>query len=166
VRRQRDDHDCGPTALANALERFGLRRGLSAVAKACGTTLEGSDEGDLTRGALALGCGADPFACDDPRAALTWLLASLKAGRPALLCVDRWGHWITALGACGRDVVIYDPARETGGTFVLRWRSLRRRWETARRARRSDPRFYALAVSHPEVSAETIPPPSGILGKS
>lgn len=153
MRRQTGDHDCGPTALANALERYGIRRGLSTVAKLCGTTLEGSDEDDIMRGALALGCGVDEYRGGDERDSRRWLLDTLDAGRPALLCIDRWGHWVTALGSCGLDVVIYDPARETGGASVLRWRSLRRRWEAARRVRRAagaiGVKFYALGISAP-----------------
>lgn len=162
MRRQSADHDCGPTALANALERFGVKRGRSTMAHLCGTTLEGSDEDDIKRGALALGCGVDEHRGDTPRGSHLWLLETLAAGRPALLCVDRWGHWVTALGACGRDVVIYDPARETGGAAVLRWRTLRRRWEAARRVRRAgdaiDVKFYGLAISSPERTPGLAPP--------
>lgn len=164
MRRQRADHDCGPTALANALERFGIRRGLATVAKLCGTTLEGSDETDLMRGALALACGVDEHAGDGERESRAWLASTLAAGRPALLCIDRWGHWVTAIGACGADVVIYDPARETGGAAVLRWRSLRRRWEAARRVRRASGangvKFYALGIGAPPTAHRALHAPT------
>ncbi len=156
MRRQTGDHDCGPTAVANALEWHHRRVGLSGLRDVCGTTDDGSDEDDIKRALLAYDCGVDELAGDDPRGAHVWLLESLAAGRPALLCVDRWGHWVTAIGAAGRQIVIYDPARETGGTVVLRFADLRRRWEAARRVRRAAGapavRFYAIGVGRPEPS--------------
>lgn len=149
MRRQTADHDCGPTAIANALERYGKRFGLSGLRALCGTTDDGSDEDDIKRALLAYGCGVDEHNGDDWRTAYAWLLESLVHGRPVILCVDRWGHWITALGACGRDAIIYDPGRETGGTSVLRWKRLRQRWEAARRVRQGAPRFYGIAVGEP-----------------
>lgn len=153
MRRQTADHDCGPTALANALERFGIRRGLAGLARVAGTTLDGTDEEGLLRAALSLRCGVDVFAGAVELEARAWLMESLRAGRPVVLCLDRWDHWVTAIGACGADVVIYDPARATGGASVLRWRSLRRRWLAPRRARKDagSPgiRFYGIAIARP-----------------
>ena len=158
MRRQCGDYDCGPTALANAFEVHHRRVGLRGLRHVCGTTEAlGTDEDGLKR-ALALYAGGwDEHAGDDPRAARAWLDASLAAGRPAVLCVDRWQHWVTAVGAIGGQYVVYDPARETGGTYALRFSALRRRWEAARRVRREGGapgvRFYALSVGSPMSSA-------------
>lgn len=154
MRRQRADFDCGPTAVANALEVHHRRVGLGGLRDVCATTAElGTDEDGLKRGLLHYGCGVDELAGDDPRAAHVWLLESIAAGRPALLCIDRWQHWVTVVGGCGPQIVIYDPARETGGTLVLRFKDLRRRWEAARRVRRAagapGVRFYAIGVGAP-----------------
>jgi ABC-type bacteriocin/lantibiotic exporter with double-glycine peptidase domain len=150
VRRQTADNDCGPTAIANALEVHHRRLGLRGLRDLVGTTGEGSDEHDIMRALLAYGFGVDEHAGDSPLAARDWLLDSIAAERPVLLCVDRWDHWVTALGACGRQVVIYDPARDTGGTFVLRFKDLRPRWEAARRVRRAGGspgvRFYGIGI--------------------
>lgn len=150
MRRQTADHDCGPTAIANALEVHHRRLGLRGLRELVGTTLEGSDEHDVIRALLAYGCGVDEHAGDAPRAAELWLRESLAAGRPVLLCVDRWEHWITAVGQIGGQFVVYDPARETGGTFVWRFKDLRPRWEAARRVRgRGAGRFFGIAVGPP-----------------
>lgn len=155
MRRQTADHDCGPTAVANALERYGRRLGLAGLRALCGTDVEGTDEQEVIRALLAYRCGVDEHRGESPYHAHAWLLESLVSGRPVLLCVDRWGHWVTALGACGRDVVIYDPARETGGATVARWPKLRRRWEAARRVRRAggapSVRFYGIGVGPPDL---------------
>lgn len=149
MRRQVADHDCGPTAVANALEALGRRVGLAGLRALTGCDPEGSDDEDVRRALLAYGCGVDEFASDDALAARAWLAQSLAVGSPTLLCVDRWGHWITALGALGDATVIYDPGRETGGATALRWKALRRRWEAARRVRRRAPRYYGVAVGAP-----------------
>lgn len=153
MRRQTASNDCGPTAIANALEVHHRRLGLRGLRDLVGTTGEGSDEDDLIRALLAYRCGVDVHAGDVPRAAEAWLLESLGAGRPVLICVDRWDHWITVLGRVGRQFVIYDPGIETGGAFVLRFKDLRPRWEAARRVRRAGGaprvRFYGIAVGEP-----------------
>lgn len=149
MRRQTADHDCGPTAIANALEAHHKRVGLRGLRDLCGTTDDGTDEDDVKRALLAYGCGVDELSTSDVRAAREWLLDGLRAGRPTLLCVDRWGHWVTAIGCIGTQVVLYDPARETGGVAVLRFKALRARWEAAKRVRKTDARFYGIAVGEP-----------------
>lgn len=146
MRRQSGDNDCGPTAIANALEVHHRRIGLRPLRELTGCEPNGSDEDDILRALLALGCPADVHEGDDQRQAKVWLLSSLAHGRPVLLCVDRWDHWITVIGTCADQAVIYDPARETGGTYVLRWKALRARWEAARQVRGRAARYYGVAV--------------------
>lgn len=151
MRRQTGDHDCGPTSIANAFEYHHRRVGLRGLRDLCGTTIsDGTDEHAIVRALVAYGCGVDEHAGDDARAALAWVRESLEADRPVLLCVDRWEHWVTVIGA-QRQFVIYDSGPEHGGTFVLRDKDLRRRWEAAKRVRGRAPRFYGLAVGPPEL---------------
>lgn len=152
MRRQTGDHDCGPTAIANAFEFHHRRTGLGGLRALCGTTVAGgTDEDGIIRGLLAYGCGVDVLAELDPRAALTWLRASLITwDRPVLLCVDRWEHWVTVVGASARQFLIYDPSREAGGAFALRDKDLRRRWEAAKRVRGRTERFYGISVGPPD----------------
>jgi ABC-type bacteriocin/lantibiotic exporter with double-glycine peptidase domain len=155
MRRQTADHDCGPTAIANALEVHHRRVGLRGLRELVGTTDDGSDEHDLIRALLAYGAGVDEHRGRCAFAAREWLAESTAAGRPVLLCVDRWQHWVTLIGAVGAQLVIYDPARETGGVSVLRWKQLAQRWEAARRAARAagspGVRFYGIAVGPPSI---------------
>ncbi len=59
---------------------------------------------------------------------------NLEDGKPVLLCVDSWSHWITALPRgngvrlTARHVWVADPARD-GDEVVKRstWRQLLRR---------------------------------------
>lgn len=156
MRRQTSDHDCGPTAIANAFEFHHKRIGLRGLRDLVGTTAEtpeGGDEHDIMRALLAYGSDVDEHASGDARRAWVWLLESLDADRPVLLCLDRWEHWVTAIGRAGRQVVVYDSSVHFGGTFVLRFRDLRPRWEAARRVRRAGGapgvRFYGIAVGPP-----------------
>lgn len=127
-------------------------RGLRALV---GTTDDGSDEHDIIRALLAYGCGVDEHRGTSALAAREWLTVSITAGRPVLLCVDRWQHWVTVTGALGAQFNLYDPARENGGAFVLTWKQLARRWEVARRAARAagdgGVRFYGIAVGAPSL---------------
>lgn len=150
MRRQCADHDCGPTAIANAFEYHHRRIGLRGLRELCGASeAEGTDEHGIMRALITYGCGVDEHADDDARAALAWVHSSLLAGRPVLLCVDRWEHWVTIIGVSARQVTLYDPARETGGTFVLRDKDLRSRWEAAKQVRGRAPRFYGIAAGAP-----------------
>jgi ABC-type bacteriocin/lantibiotic exporter with double-glycine peptidase domain len=154
VRRQTADNDCAPTAIANAFEFHHCTVGLGAVRELVGTTDDGSDEHDVLRALLAYGCAVDEFKSDSARDSFKWVLDSVQHGRPVLLCVDRWDHWVTVIGGAGRQVTIYDPARETGGTFVLRFKDLRPRWEASRKVRKRGgaPRvkFYGIALDPPK----------------
>lgn len=102
------------------------------------------------RALLAYSCGVDEHAGNDHRAAVEWVRESLAADRPVLLCVDRWEHWVTLIGATRRTFTLYDPARDTGGAFVLRDKHLRSRWEAAKRVRGREGRFYGIAVGAPD----------------
>lgn len=151
MRRQTSDFDCGPAALANALEVHHRRIGLRGLRALCGTTeATGTDEDGIKRALLAYGFGIDEHTGASPREAHLWLVDSLQNGRPAILCCDRWQHWTTAIGAVAGQVIIYDPARETGGTFVLRFKDLRARWEAARPVQKAGGalgiRFYGIGV--------------------
>lgn len=149
MRHQLDDFDCGPTAIANAFEVHHRRIGLHGLRALTHCDPDGADEDDLLRALLAYGCPVDVHESDTPRLARLWLVDSVQQGRPVLLCVDRWSHWVTVIGLVGSDLVIVDPARETGGTFVVGFKALARRWEAARRVRRRAARFYGIGVGKP-----------------
>ena len=38
----------------------------------------------------------------------------LSRGRPVLLCVDQWDHWVAAVGNLGGKVLIFDPDSSPG----------------------------------------------------
>lgn len=144
---QTNGYSCGPAAVQNALLVHHRRVSQRSLRALCETNeVEGTDEQGVLRALLAYGYAPDEWSGDVARDAERWLLASLIAGRPVVLCVDRWEHWVTLIGAVGRQVVLYDPARGVERLRVLRWSDLRKRWEAARRDRGRSPRFYGVGV--------------------
>ena len=102
---QEDDYMCGPSSLQKALSAQGLVVSQELVAKACGTTIDGSDEEDIKRGILHFGFTYDEYQTDIWNEAIHWLDSSLGLyGAPALLCVrveEAWDHWVCVYGGLG-----------------------------------------------------------------
>lgn len=156
MRVQDDDWSCGLVAIQNALEVLQGRVSRRALLQACAANEDdGTPEDEIVRALLSLKFEVDVFESDVPAEAGRWVATSLAAGRPILVCVDRWSHWVTLIGVCGRRVLGFDPAGWSGwrapadGFFVLRPADLRRRWEAAKRVRGRARRFYGIAIAAP-----------------
>ncbi len=155
MRYQTTEYNCGPAALQNALKV--LKRNVSQdwIADLAGTTTDGTDEHGLQRAILALGFGFDMVEESSPASAWQRLMYHLLVGRPVVLCVDRWGHWITVVGACGWRLLAVDPARypfviRENGILVLEKDRLMKRWRAARRvAGKNGPRYFGMAIGVP-----------------
>jgi hypothetical protein len=157
LRFQQTDFYCGPAALQNAL--LVLRQYVTQrrIADLAGTTdADGTDEEGLKRAAVALGYGIDEMSFAAPGPAWEFLRGSLLAGRPVIVCVDRWSHWITAIGGCGPQVLVAEPARyaysvRENGILVVNRDWFLRRWRAGRRVRGpGGPVYYGLAIGRVE----------------
>lgn len=153
IRYQQNDYYCGPAALQNALKVLRRHVTQDRIAELAGTTEdEGTDEEGLTRAAVALGFGVDPIEASKPMKAWGHLGYSLfVGGRPVILCVDRWSHWVTAIGICGSHVLLAEPgnygwAKKENGILVVNRDRFLRRWVAARKVRKRGPAYYGLAV--------------------
>lgn len=155
MRYQQNEYYCGPAALQNALRVLKHSVSQERIADLAGTTqAEGTDEEGLKRAALAVGAELDEFGYNEPAKAWGHLAYNLMVGRPTLLCVDRWTHWVTAIGLCGSVIILAEPARvgysarENGILVVHRERFLRR-WRAGRTKHRGldEPRYYGIGVS-------------------
>lgn len=151
---QKRDYDCGPAAVRNALEALHVRKGLSGLRVLCGTSeCDGTQEDGIKRAFLAYGCDVDEWSSNQRSKSLEWLQVSISHGRPIVLCVDQWEHWITVIGALNQDFVIFDPANpfngdpRQGGAAVVKAFRLMARWEASRRVRGNCGRFYGIAAS-------------------
>lgn len=149
MRYQGETFSCGPAALSNAFRTLGLRVSEAQVRKASGCTESGTDELGLMAAAREFGFSAVPNHTRDVRGAWAFVRSNVLDGRPCLLCVDTWGHWVTVTGIVGERVIVIDPANTQknmweNGIHPLRSRDLARRWRNPR----EDEPFYAIAIGH------------------
>ena len=159
MRYQTTDYNCGPAALQNALKALRHHVTQDKLAELAGTTPDGTDDEGLKRAVVALGFGVDEISCVEPRVAFARLYGSLLVGRPVVLCVDRWSHWVTAIGVCGTRVLLAEPGRypyslRENGLQVLNKDRLCKRWRAAHRVTGAGgPRYYGLAVGPCDTNA-------------
>ena len=110
MRYQNTNFNCGPAALANALEVYGKKVTQEAIAAIAKTTTEGTDEAGLIRATKKNGFVPYKIRMKIGSVAFNDLWIQLGLGRPVILCVDKWTHWVAAVGLVGRKVIISDPA--------------------------------------------------------
>lgn len=138
---QRDRFSCGVFAVLNALRALGVKvsekqvRQHTATARGQGTTEHG------IRNALErFGCYGDELHLADKAEGFDVVHAHVLNGAPVLLYVDG-DHWVTAVGACGDRLLIFDSENEPDnraehGVHVYDARKLARRWLKDRGARK------------------------------
>ena len=144
--------NCGPAALQNALAVLRFPASQNALAKLAGTSEgDGTDEEGIKRAAIAQGCTVDEIAVEGATTAWTHLGYSLLVGRPVVACIDRWTHWVTVIGLCGKTVIIAEPARTAltlgqNGILVMGRDRFLHRWRAGRRVAKDLPQYYGIAV--------------------
>lgn len=150
MRYQSRPWSCGPAALVNAARALGRRVTEGRVRRLSGSTeTVGTDEHGLMVAARELGFSAVPHHSRDAATSWAFVRSNVLDGRPCLLCVDTWGHWVTAVGIVGDRVILIDPANTVKnmaelGVHTMRRSALSRRW----RHPREDEPFYAIAIGH------------------
>ena len=115
--------------------------------KLCGTTDDGTDEHQIMMGLDLLGHTYTPTGNNARKEARAALDAELLAGRPALLCVDEWGHWITVIAPpLGARYPYVDPVN--GKIKLIHWRTLERRWAASARLQTGplDTTYYYISI--------------------
>lgn len=109
---------------------------------------DGTDEAHLIRAVREMGLKATPHGGSGGPAAWAFVRSNVSEGRPCLLCIDQWRHWVAVVGSLGGRVILADSARSIrnqaeNGVHVLSRPGLIRRW----RCRNERDAFYAIAVS-------------------
>jgi hypothetical protein len=156
MRYQQKPYYCGPASVQNALLRYGKLVGQDRIARMASTTKEdGTDEHGLKKAIESLGYQWYELHNDDWLTALTWMGDQITAGRPIILCVERWLHWVTMIGGIGFrprfSYITVDPARfphnsKENGVHVWGYRKLKKEWTAARKVHEGTGRYYALSV--------------------
>lgn len=147
MRYQEHPWSCGPAALRCAGIVLGEKVSERTIRAKAGSDEDGTDELELIQAARDLGWTATPHHSADKAAAWAFVRASLLDGKPALLCLDQWNHWVCVIGIVGDKVLYFDPANtkknmdECGITVTSRT-SLSKRW----RCPREQEPFYAIAI--------------------
>lgn len=118
----------------NALRCFGRRVAERRVRKSVGTTEDGTTEVGICGGLRELGFTANPFETTDTQAAWGWIIEGLRTGKPVIVCVDNWQHWVTVIGQVGDRVIVCDPANtkkneEENGIASMSKKDFLRRWK-------------------------------------
>lgn len=147
MRYQQRSWSCGPAALVNAARAIGVRVSEGRLRKLAGTTEDGTDEHELITAARGIGLTATPHHSADQATAWAFVRANVLDGRPCLICIDQWSHWVAVVGIVGDRILLADPANTKknmaeNGTHSLSRKDLDRRW---RCPAESEP-FYAIAV--------------------
>lgn len=125
---QPNDYECGPFALKHALVALGRIVSEDRIAMVARTHWwSGTSEIRLVRAARAFDCDLRLVRSLNGERARLELTAALRQRRPTILCVDDWGHWITAVRYDGGKFVIIDSDREPVLDAVS-WPQLRARW--------------------------------------
>jgi ABC-type bacteriocin/lantibiotic exporter with double-glycine peptidase domain len=151
VKLQERGYSCGPAALRAALYVLGHNLTESALRRRAGTTTWGTDEKGIVRAVNYYGHGSREYNSESIKRSWSWLKNTVGRGKPVLLCVDGWSHWVAVVGKLGGKLLVFDPDSTGGrrkrysGLEVFNEHDLGTRWryddeETGRS------NYYAIAV--------------------
>ena len=124
---QPNSYECGPFALKHALLMLGVFADERQLARLAGTSSGGTDEVQLAHAAARFRCDLPTVRRTDAESARATLIAQLARGRPTLICVDQWEHWLTVVGEDDGRYVLLDSAKDAV-VRVVRWHELEQMW--------------------------------------
>jgi hypothetical protein len=148
---QSNKWQCGPFALKHALAIVGHFVDEESITRAARTTKDGTDEKMLRRAADKFGCGLLEIRRFGEKSAFRALKDAIEAGKPSMICINQWGHWVTIVGfdAKSERFVVIDSEKDPV-VRIPTWSELKRRWaynEYDREGRLKQ--FYDLYVLRP-----------------
>jgi ABC-type bacteriocin/lantibiotic exporter with double-glycine peptidase domain len=116
MRFQSNKSSCGPAALHNALAALGIYRSEDELIALCKQKPDGTSARGLINAIKAIASADSPLhgrgvRWRDPEDAvvgLWWTIA--EQGRPVVLCVDSFEHWVACTGYLGRRFAVMDSA--------------------------------------------------------
>jgi hypothetical protein len=122
-------YQCGPFALKYALVMLGKMEDEAEIERLAGSTWwYGTDEIGLARAAEHYDCGLVEINESSSDKAITKLDKHLNKGYPAILCVDKWSHWIAVIAKEGNKYICVDSGMKKV-IIVLPKKELLRRWK-------------------------------------
>lgn len=142
MRFQEQDNSCGAACVKNLMLAMGVDiKTEQEVRKKAGTNRKGTTQGGIKRALKAYGHNSESFQFRLHRSALRHLEVLLRAGRPVVLCVDDWHHWVVVLARFRptfdgpKTYLVVDPgwdadkASKEGPCQILSEEELKSRWQ-------------------------------------
>ena len=128
-------YSCGAAALVNSLRTLGIKITEKRARKLAGTTTEGTDEEGICNALKALKVLYSLGSFSDRVDALGMLRSEVACGSPAIVCVQRGGHWVVVAGVMGRKFIVVDSAKTLSnkaenGVTVMEEKELLRTWKS------------------------------------
>lgn len=106
-------YSCGPAAIRSALYVLGHTVREATIRRWARTTpQDGTDEKGVMRAVHHYNHKTKEYQSESSRKSWQWLKYTLGEGKPVLLCVDSWNHWVAAIGTLGGQVMIFDPDKD------------------------------------------------------
>lgn len=145
MRFQSNRSACGPAALHNALAALGVARSEDELIQLTGQRPSGTSAAGILRAIKTISEGVVPPLVgeavmwrnkDEAVRGLWWYLT--ERGRPLILCVDNFDHWVACTGYLGYRFAVMDSA-DNRLAIYYDVAALVGRWE-------KDGRFYAIVV--------------------
>lgn len=131
MRYQSRKSSCGPAALRNALDLLGIERAEDELIKLCGTTaIDGTSPSQLLSALATISLSASEILLGRAvgnEIAIAVLHRHVCQGRPLLLLVDKWEHWVVVAGLLGNKLLVLDSA-DNEGTLIYNEQDLATRW--------------------------------------
>jgi len=123
-------YQCGPFALKYGLIMLGKMEDEKEIEDLAGSTWwSGTNEIGLEKAANHYECNLNEIKLTgDPASALNSLNKHLSRNYPAILCVDKWSHWITVIKKEDNKYICMDSAMKKV-IILLSERELLRRWK-------------------------------------
>lgn len=134
MRYQKRPYTCGPSAIVNAARALGIRVAERRVAKLAGSAKHHeTDDWQMLEAIRGIGLIAEPISAENRSAAWAFVKANVNSGRPTILAIDNWSHWVAVIGVCGDRVIIADGTNtsrnhQENGILSLGRLELLRRW--------------------------------------
>lgn len=149
MRYQRRKYACGAAAVVNTLRAFGVRVSEARIRKLAGTDETGTSSVGLVTALRAFGLSVQEYSDNNAANSWRWLHGNLIHGRPVIVCVDNWQHWVTAIGSLSDRVVLFDSVvtkrnASECGVHVLASARFMRKWRNG--AASASCRYYGVSA--------------------
>jgi len=135
MKSQHKPWSCGTAAVRNILRIFGVKVSETSLwASAKLTKQFGTSEHGIMDALRDNDLVAVEHHFSDKNEAWRWLHGALSEGKPVILAVECWEHWVIAIGSLGNTgVAVFAPSnfknnRYENGTYVWNKKKLMYKW--------------------------------------